>query len=222
MVEHDAGIVEVQHPQLGIEHHGDALWGGSVGGLAAATLAKELGAVDGFVDGLAEPRGADDPDDVGRARGNHRLPGGVRLEREPLAAVRLGQDVVKALRQLVGRLGGGGELACLRVQNTRLADTSAAHACACLAGAAGNMQSARFPGCGVQATARPVPRHAGDGEHARGGAEEHAAASAHKLKAERLQQGRLASTADNCSNARLDLERGGKVSARRFHLFTAV
>lgn len=53
--EHDAGIVEVQHSQARREHHGDALWGGSVGGLAAAALAEELGAVDGFVDGLAEP-----------------------------------------------------------------------------------------------------------------------------------------------------------------------
>ena len=56
----------------------------------------------------------------------------------------------------------------------------------------------------------------------RGGAEEHAAARAHKLKAERLEQGRLATAADNCGDARLELERGGKVSARRFHLFTAV
>ena len=139
MVEHDAGIVEVQHLQLGIEHHGDALWGGSVGGLAAAALAEELGAVDNLGDGLAQPRGADDPDNVCRAGGNHRLPGGVGLEREPLAAVRLGQHIVKALRQLVERLGGGGELACLRVQNTRLADTSADKSRACLAGAAGNM-----------------------------------------------------------------------------------
>ena len=186
MVEHDACGAESQRLHLGIEHLGDALGRGDVGELAAATLAKELGAVDGFVDGLAEPRGADEPDNVGRAGGNDRLPRGVGLEREPLAAVRLGQDVVKALRQLVERLGRGGELARLRVQNTRLADTSAAHACACLAGAAGNMQGARFPRRGVQATARPVPRHAGDGEHMRGGAEERAAASAHKLKAERL------------------------------------
>ena len=83
---------------LGIEHLGDALGRGDVGRLAAATLAKELGAVDGFVDGLAEPRGADEPDDVGRAGGNDRLPRGVRLERESLAAICLGQDVVKALR----------------------------------------------------------------------------------------------------------------------------
>lgn len=55
LVEHDAGIVEVQHLQLGIEHHGDALWGGSVGGLAAAALAEELGAVDNLGDGLAQP-----------------------------------------------------------------------------------------------------------------------------------------------------------------------
>ena len=121
---------------LGIEHHGDALGRGDIGELAAATLAKELGAVDGFVDGLAEPRGADDPDDVGRARGNHRLPGGMGLEREPLAAICLGQDVVKALRQLVERFGRGGELACLRVQNTRLADTSPHKPRAGLAGAA--------------------------------------------------------------------------------------
>ena len=58
MVEHDTGIVEVQHLQLGIEHLGDALWGGSVGGLAAAALAEELGAVDNLGDGLAQPRGA--------------------------------------------------------------------------------------------------------------------------------------------------------------------
>lgn len=55
LVEHDAGIVEVQHLQLSIEHHGDALWGGSVGGLAAAALAEELGAVDNLGDGLAQP-----------------------------------------------------------------------------------------------------------------------------------------------------------------------
>ena len=110
----------------------------------------------------------------------------MRLEREPLAAVRLGQDVVKALRQLVERLGRGGELACLGVQNTRLADASADKSRAYLAGAAGNMQGPRLPRYGVQATTRPVPWHAGDGEHVRGGAEEHAAASAHKLKAERL------------------------------------
>ncbi len=52
---------------------GDALGRGDVGELAAATLAKELGAVDGFVDGLAESRGADDPDNVCRAGGNYRL-----------------------------------------------------------------------------------------------------------------------------------------------------
>ena len=55
LVEHDVCGAELQRLQLGIEHHGDALWGGSVGGLAAAALAEELGAVDGFVDGLAEP-----------------------------------------------------------------------------------------------------------------------------------------------------------------------
>ena len=186
MVEHDACGIEFQRLHLGIEHLGDALGRGGIGGLAAAALAEELGAVDNLGDGLAESRGADDPDDVGRARGNYRLPRGVGLEREPLAAVRLGQDVVKALRQLVERLGRGGELARLRVQNTRLADTSAAHARACLAGATGDMRGARLPRRGVQATGRPVPRHAGDGEHMRGGAEERAAASAHKLKAERL------------------------------------
>ena len=110
----------------------------------------------------------------------------MRFERESLAAICLGQHIVKALRQLVERLSGGGELACLRVQNTRLADTSAVHARACLAGAAGNMQGPRLPRRGVQATARPVPWHAGDGKHMRGGAEEHAASSAHKLKAQRL------------------------------------
>ncbi len=178
--------------------------------------------MDGFVDGLAEPRGADEPDDVDRPGGNDRLPRGVRLEREPLAAVRLGQDVVKALRQLVERLGRGGELARLRVQNTRLADTSAAHARARLAGAAWGVWGTWLPGHGVQATARPVPWHAGDGKHVRGGAEEHAAASAHELETQRLQQRRLAAAADNRGNPRLDLERGGKVSARRFHLFTAV
>ena len=186
MVEHDAGIVEVQHPQFGIEHHGDALGRGDVGGLAIAALAEELGAVDGFVDGLAEPRGADDPDDVGRAGRNNRLPGGVGLEREPLAAICLDQDVVKALRQLVEWLGRGGELTCLRVQNTRLADTSPHKPRAGLAGAAWGVQGTWLPGRGVQTTARPVPWHAGDGKHVRGGAEEHAAASAHKLKAERL------------------------------------
>lgn len=109
---------------------------GDVGELATAALAKELGAVDGFVDGLAEPRGADEPDDIGRAGGNDWLPGGVRLERESLAAVRLGQDVVKALRQLVERRGGGGELARLGVQDTCLADASPHKARACLAGTA--------------------------------------------------------------------------------------
>ena len=58
------------------------------------------------------------------------------LEREPLAAVRLSQDVAKALRQLAEWLGGGGELACLWVQNTRLADASADKPRAGLAGAA--------------------------------------------------------------------------------------
>ena len=146
----------------------------------------------------------------------------MRLERESLAAICLGQHIVKALRQLVERLGGGRELACLRVQNTRLADASAHKARAGLAGATRDMCGARLPRCGVQATTRPVPWHAGDGKHVRGGAEEHAAASAHELETQRLQQCRLATAADNCSNARLDLERGGKVSARRFHLFTAV
>ena len=136
LVEHDAGIVEVQHPQLGIEHLGDALGRGDVGELAAATLAKELGAVDGFVDGLAESRGADDPDEVGRAGGDHGLPSGMRLERESLAAICLGQDVAKALCQLVEWLGRGGELACLRVQNARLADASPHKPRAGLAGAA--------------------------------------------------------------------------------------
>ena len=146
----------------------------------------------------------------------------MRLERESLAAICLGQHIAKALRQLVERLSGGGEPACLRVQSTRLADASAHKARAGLAGATGDMCGARLPRCGVQATTRPVPWHAGDGKHVRGGAEEHAAAGAHKLETQRLQQCRLATTADNCSNARLDLERGGKVSARRFHLFTAV
>ena len=136
MVEHDACGAELQRLHLGIEHLGDALGRGDVGELAAATFAKELGAVDGFVDGLAEPRGADDPDNVCRGGGNYRLPGGVGLEREPLAAVRLGQDVAKALRQLAERLGGGGELACLRVQDACLADASARKARAGLAGAA--------------------------------------------------------------------------------------
>ncbi len=133
---------------------------GDVGELAAATLAKELGAVDGFVDGLAEPRGADDPDNVCRAGGNYRLPGGVRLERESLATVRLGQDIVKALRQLAERLGGGGELACLGVQDTRLADASAAHAPRrprrCSRGHARHLASrARRPGDG---STRPMAR----------------------------------------------------------------
>lgn len=56
----------------------------------------------------------------------------------------------------------------------------------------------------------------------RGGAEEHAAASAHKLKAQRLEQGRLAAAADNRGNARLDPERRGKITVNRFHMFTAV
>ena len=142
--------------------------------------------MDGFVDGLAEPRGADDPDDVGGARGNHRLPGGVGFERESLAAVRLGQDVVKALCQLAEWLGGGGELACLRVQDACLTDASARKARAGLAGATRDMCGARLPRRGVQATVRPVPWHAGDGKHMRGGAEEHAAASAHELKTQRL------------------------------------
>ena len=142
--------------------------------------------MDNLGDGLAQPRGADDPDNVCRGGGNYRLPGGMRLERESLAAICLCQHIVKALRQLVERLGGGGELACLRVQDTRLADASAAHARACLAGAAGNMQGPRLPRHGVQATARPVPWHAGDGKHMSGGAEEYAAAGTHKLKAERL------------------------------------
>ena len=115
MVEHDASGAELQRLHLGIEHLGDALGRGDIGCLAATAFAKELGAVDGFVDGLAESRGADDPDDVGRAGGNDRFPGGVGLEREPLAAVCLGKDVVKALRQLIEWLGGGGELACLWV-----------------------------------------------------------------------------------------------------------
>ena len=215
-------IVEVQHLQLGIEHLGDALWGGSVGGLAAAALAEELGAVDNLGDGLAQPRGADDPDNVCRGGGNYRLPGGMRLERESLAAICLGQHIVKALRQLVDRLSGGGELACLRVQNTRLADASADKSRACLAGAAGNMRGPRLPRRGVQATARPVPWHACDGKHVRGGAEEHAPAAAYELETQHLQQRRLAAAADNRGNAWLDLERGGKVSTRRFHLFTAV
>lgn len=146
----------------------------------------------------------------------------MRLERESLAAICLGQHIVKALRQLVDRLSGGGELACLRVQNTRLADASAAHASAYLAGAAGGMRGTRLPRRGIQATVRPVPRNAGDGKHVRGGTEEHAAASAHELETQRLQQRRLAATADNRGNARLDPERRGKIAANRFHLFTAV
>ena len=176
----------------------------------------------GFVDGLAEPRGADDPDDVGRARGNHRLPGGVGLEREPLAAICLGQDVVKALRQLVERFGRGGELARLGVQDACLADASAAHARACLAGAAWGVQGTWLPGRGVQTTARPVPWHAGDGKHVRGGTEKHPAAGAHELETQRLEQRRLATAADDRGNARLNLERGGKAAVNRFHLFTAV
>ena len=138
LVEHDTGIVEVQHLQLGIEHLGDALWGGSVGGLAAAALAEELGAVDNLGDGLAQPRGADDPDNVCRGGGNYRLPGGMCLERESLAAICLGQHIVKALRQLVERLSGGESLP-VSGSNTRLADASADKSRACLAGAAGNM-----------------------------------------------------------------------------------
>ena len=84
------------------------------------------------------------------------------------------------------------------------------------------MQGTWLPGRGVQTTARPVPWHTGDGKHVRGGTEKHPAASAHKLETQRLQQGRLAAAADDRGNPRLDLERGGKVSARRFHLFTAV
>ena len=142
--------------------------------------------MDNLGDGPAQPRGADDPDNVCRGGGNYRLPGGMRLERELLAAICLGQHIVKAPCQLAERLGGGGELACLRVQNTRLADASADKSRACLAGAAGNMRDPRLPRRGVQATARPVPWHAGDGKHVRGGAEEHAAASAHELETQRL------------------------------------
>ena len=56
----------------------------------------------------------------------------------------------------------------------------------------------------------------------RGGAEEHAAASARELKTQRFEQRRLAAAADNRGNARLDPERRGKIAANRFHLFTAV
>lgn len=63
----------------------------------------------------------------------------MRLERESLAAICLGQHIVKALRQLVERLSGGGELACLRVQDACLADASAHKARAGLAGAAGGV-----------------------------------------------------------------------------------
>ena len=84
------------------------------------------------------------------------------------------------------------------------------------------MRGARLPRRGVQATIRPVPWHAGDGKHMRGGAEEHAAASAHELKTQRLQQRRLAAAADNRGNAWLDPERRDKIAANRFHLFTAV
>ena len=110
----------------------------------------------------------------------------MRLAREPLAAVRRGQDVVKALRQLVERFGRGGELARLGVQDTCLADASPHKPRAGLAGATRDMCGTWLPGRSVQATARPVPWHAGDGKHVRGGAEEHAAAGTHKLKAERL------------------------------------
>lgn len=55
LVEHDACGAESQRLHLGIEHLGDALWGGSVGGLAAAALAEELRAVDNLGDGLAQP-----------------------------------------------------------------------------------------------------------------------------------------------------------------------
>lgn len=96
------------------------------------------------------------------------------------------QDVVKALCQLAEWLGGGGELACLRVQDACLTDASARKARAGLAGATRDMCGARLPRRGVQATVRPVPWHAGDGKHMRGGAEEHAAASAHELKTQRL------------------------------------
>ena len=178
--------------------------------------------MDGFVDGLAESRGADEPDDVGRAGGNYRLPGGMRLERESLATVCLGQHIVKALCQPAEWLGRGGELACLRVQDACLADASACKACAGLAGATGDMRGARLPRRGVQATIRPVPWHAGNGKHMRCGAEEHAAASAHELKTQRFEQRRLAAAADNRGNARLDPECRGKIAANRFHLFTAV
>ena len=56
MVEHDAGGAELQRLHLGIEHLGDAFGRGDVGGLAAAALAEELGAVDNLGDGLAQPR----------------------------------------------------------------------------------------------------------------------------------------------------------------------
>ena len=92
--------------------------------------------MDNLGDGLAQPRGADDPDNVCRGGGNYRLPGGVGLEWEPLAAICLGQHIVKALRQFVERLSGGGELACLRVQDACLADASTRKARAGLAGAA--------------------------------------------------------------------------------------
>ena len=178
--------------------------------------------MDDLIDGLAEPRGADDPDNVGRAGRDDRLPGGVCLERKSLTAVCLGWHVVKALRQLVERLGGGGELARLGIQNACLANGPAGKSRAGLAGAARGMQRTRLPRYGVQTTARPVPRHTGDGKHVRGGTDEHPAARAHELESQRAQQGRLAATADNRGNPRLDLERRGKVSAHRFHLFTAV
>ena len=76
----------------------------------------------------------------------------MRLERESLAAICLGQHIVKALRQLVERLSGGGELACLRVQDACLADASAHKARAGLAGAAGGMRGTRLPRRGIQAT----------------------------------------------------------------------
>ena len=146
----------------------------------------------------------------------------MRLERESLATVCLGQHIVKALCQLVERLGRGGELARLGVQDACLADASPHKPRAGLAGAAWGVWGTWLPRRGVQATIRPVPWHAGDGEHARGGAEEHAAASAHELKTQRFEQRRLAAAADNRGNARLDPERRGKIAANRFHLFTAV